>query len=87
VTYKGSNWTRGELGHGPPDASSITVECAEPTCDTTTTADKLPGEWQATNDPNEVVLCPDCKERTPGTKRTPLEVRQEENSDLGEWVL
>jgi len=71
MTYKGSNWTRGELGKGPPAPSSITVECAEPTCKAATTADKLPGNWQATNDPDEAILCPACKTRVPDTERTP----------------
>jgi hypothetical protein len=85
MTYKGSNWTRGELGHAPPDPSTITIDCAEPTCDKTTTADNLPGKWQADNNPNHVILCPTCKTHTPGKEQTPLEVRKKTNEKITEW--
>ena len=85
MTYKGSNWTRGELGNVPPSPSSIIVECNEPTCETTTTADKLPGDWHATNDPDEVILCASCKQRVPYKNRAPSEMRRENNATLTEW--
>ena len=85
MTYKGTNWTRGELGNVLP--RNPTVECAEPTCSATTKARQLPGEWQATNNPSEVVLCPSCKQRVRGTKRTPSEMRRENNSQLTDWGM
>ncbi|MFW6435949.1 MAG: hypothetical protein ACOCY1_06160 [Halovenus sp.] len=85
--YKGHpGLTDGDVGNVPPSPSSVTVVCAEPTCDETTTADKLPGDWQATNDPDEVILCPSCKQRVSGKERTPTEMRKENNFDVTEWA-
>jgi len=85
--YKGHpGWSDGDVGNVPPSPSSVTVECAEQTCDEKTTADKLPGDWQATADPNEVVLCPTCKKYTPGKERTPTEIHEERNESLSHYV-
>jgi hypothetical protein len=68
-----------------PHPSDYTVECADERCSTETTADNLPGDWQASNDPNEPVLCPECAMQAPNDRITPTEARRKFNHELTEF--
>lgn len=70
----------------PPAPSTIKIECNEPTCDRETTADQLPGDWQASNNPNEPILCPECADRVPNTEQTVTEYREASNKKIGEYL-
>jgi hypothetical protein len=82
MTYKGSNWTRGELGNVPdPDP---TIRCDEPTCDAATNTQDSDG-WLKDANPEVPLLCPDCRESVSDIKKTPTDERREQNRTLGEW--
>jgi len=79
MTYKGSNWTRGELGHASPDRNPD-IECAGD-CGQSFTLD---GYWSerylepAEIDEHEVDwLCDECVD---------LEHHKEMNEQLGVYV-
>jgi uncharacterized protein YlaI len=84
MTYKGSNWTRGELGNVPD--RNPTVHCAEETCDRSEQAKDLTDDWQLENDPEIPVLCPECKERASIESKTPTEAAKENNKSLQEFA-
>lgn len=83
MTYKDSNWTRGELGNVPD--RNPTIECSDEQCDTTTPADDAEG-WLLDADPAVPVLCPACRERTPEHRLTPTEARRESNRQLADYA-
>jgi hypothetical protein len=68
-----------------PDPSEVVVECQERKCGTETTAADL-SQWQASNDPDEVVLCPSCAARVPNNNQTPSEMRESNNQKITEFT-
>ena len=85
MTYKDSNWTRGELGNVPD--TNPTIECADQQCDETVRAqDDAVDNWLLENDPDIPVLCPDCRAATPTHRLTPTEQRRETNRSIVEFM-
>lgn len=78
MTYKGTNWTRGELGHGVPDPNP-SIPCAE-CSDEYRFQDYWKPRYVEPEDatPREDTwLCDECKD---------WERRREENHAVTEWV-
>lgn len=85
MTYKGTNWTRGELGHAPPDPNP-SIPCVQ--CDT---GYNFQDYWEPRYvepdgvDPHAVAwVCDECIERAKAELR--IHKNKQDHRQLGEFA-
>lgn len=84
MTYKGTGWTRGDLGNVPD--RNPWIECNG--CDRRERYQSLKDDdwedWQKPSDPDVPLLCPECKDGSVGVKS--VEERRKSNRSITEWA-
>jgi hypothetical protein len=78
MTYKGSNWTRGELGNVPD--TNPTLACDGPCGRSWSFKDYWDGRWQLGDPATATMLCDECL-----SEAIDYHDRKTKNKEITEW--